>query len=138
MTVEDANGIVQRLLDDEGFDVAEPLPALAWRAFKRFLEVPLAGLRTTTVGFTCEHVEDQDRTLWLQFCRLVYDEDGIGMCVGCGFSRGVVDGLYGVAVSNWWWAEHGTVSDWCAEVERSDAFVACVSLSQWHWMGYAL
>jgi hypothetical protein len=124
-------------LSEEGFDYARPDVNVAWRAFKRFLDRPLDE-GTYTVGFELEHVWDRDTTLFLEFVRELGEEDGTRGRVGCGFSCEVPAKLWGVHASHWWWAEHGTLSEWLAQVETDEAFIAATRVRSWRWEGFGL
>ena len=121
-----------------GFDFDRPDPEIAWRAFKSFVGRSIPAHKTITVGFSCEHVEDRDETLWLEFARQLQDEAGTGQKCGCGFSRPVTPRFIGVARGNWWWPEHGTLDGWFREVEAMPEFAGCLALPGWRFVGYSL
>ncbi len=126
-------------LNRAGFDARRPDPRVAWAAFKAFAVQPLPDVRTVTVGFTCDHDDSRDRTVWMRFARLLEDPDtGNGHDCGCGFSRDVPADLVGIAARDWWWAEHGSLADWFARVEAMPAFVRCVAAADWRWEGFSL
>ena len=120
------------------FDFTNANLIAAWRAFKSFIVRPIDGQKTITIGFTCYHAADRDRTLWLEFARQLEDDSGIGQNCGCGFSRPVPDDLDGVDKGKWWWPEHGTVDQWIRDIETMPEFVRCVALEDWRFEGYSL
>lgn len=130
---------MRRELVRASFDFDRPQLLVGWEAFKSYVLQPVPGKKTITVGFSCYHAADRDRTLWLEFPREFEDTaTGLGQKCGCGFSRPVPADLVGVDKANWWWAEHGTLGDWFREVEATPEFIRCSALEDWRFEGYSL
>jgi hypothetical protein len=131
--------LMRQELSRAGFDPKAPRPAAAWEAFKAFVVRPVPGQKTITIGFTCYQDDRRDETLWLGFARRMEGEvDGVGGDCGCAFSSPVTEGLTGFEVENWWWAEHGSLDDWYAEVEAMPVFRKCMEATGWRFEGYSL
>lgn len=128
--------LMHQLLLEQGFDFKDPSPRMAWSAFIQFINTPIVGVRTTTFGVAFSQYDDRDDILWLSFMRRM-EMGGIGASCGCLMSRYVTQGFIGLQQSNWWWAEHGTVEEWIAEVEHMPAFNGLLTLSDWQWQGFS-
>lgn len=133
--IETAEEVMRCELEAAGFDPARPDPRVAWAAFRRFISRPLPGLTTVTVGVECVNYDDRDDVLWLEFARSLEAPDGAGWNCGCLFSRTTPAELSGVSESLWWWAEHGTLAEWAADVGRLPAISACLALDGWRFEG---
>jgi hypothetical protein len=132
-----AEAMMQQSLSEVGFDFARPEPTLEWAAFRAFAARPLPGIVTINVGVECNHVADRDGVLWLELARSLEGPGGVGWRCGCLLSRPVPVELVAVSEALWWWAEHGTLTEWAADAERLPAFAACLALDGWQWDGFS-
>jgi len=131
------NRLMELRLQEVGFIFDKPSLRVAWAAFRSFAPVPLAGLSTITVGFSCDNADYRDDVLWLSFMRRLEEPSGLGWSCGCLFSIRVPEDLRGIADKNWWWPEHGGLDDWAAAVEAMPAFQRCCALDGWRWEGFS-
>lgn len=125
------------LLSEANFDFAHPDPRIAWECFKRFAALSIPQLTTITIGFECLQYDDRDDVLWLSFVRQFEEPataDGAGS-IGCLLRRTAPPEMIGKRAQNWWWAEHGTIEEWAADVERMPSFRRCLALDGWTWEG---
>lgn len=122
----------------QGFDFASPDPAIAWRIFKEFVQIPLPGYTTIQIGCECLHVWDRDDVLWLQFVWQL-DSEVLEPEIGCLFSREVPREMAKASENLWWSPEQeNNCPDWTLEaffaaVEDQPRFKLCLELGGWKW-----
>ncbi|MCP4106085.1 MAG: hypothetical protein GY749_11190 [Desulfobacteraceae bacterium] len=131
----DSEKLLNNYLSELNFRFDSPNPNIAWSAFQRYISEPHPEIDaiTITIGYECLHVWDRDNILWLSFMRRL---EGF-YSYGCLLSIEVPETLTAVSDSNWWWAEHGTRSEWCKDVQKMSSFQICMQLKGWCWEGFS-